>query len=110
MTLTLLLEYQKLSEEYDRILDLSKRLLSFLKEKSKTKRDDKKIDYFLEEKSKIALKIKLFSEKISNTNPSYKDKKDLYLLKKEFKKIEDKAYKLLELEKKVKLFIQSKAQ
>lgn len=105
MPKVLLLEYKKLSEEYDKIFDLSKRLLSSLKEK-----DDKKIAYLLEEKSKTAQKIKLLSEKISNINPSYKDKKDLYLLKKELKRIENKAYKLLELEKKVKLFIQNKAQ
>lgn len=116
MPKVLLLEYKKLSEEYDKIFDLSnllmhtQRLLSWLKEKSKIKRDDKKIAYLLEEKSKIAFKIKLLSEKISNINLSYKDKKDLYLLKKELKRIENKAYKLLELEKKVKLFIQSKAQ
>lgn len=109
MPKVLLLEYKKLSEEYDKIFDLSnllmhtQRLLSSLKEK-----DDKKIAYLLEEKSKIAFKIKLLSEKISNINPSYKDKKDLYLLKKELKRIENKAYKLLELEKKSNFLYKAK--
>lgn len=114
MPKVLLLEYKKLSEEYDKIFDLSnllmhtQRLLSWLKEKSKIKRDDKKIAYFLEEKSKIAQKIKLLSEKISNINPFFEDKKNLHLLKKELEKIENKAYKLLELEKKSNFLYKAK--
>ncbi len=105
MTKALLLEYQKLSEEYDKILDLSKRLLYSLREK-----DDKKIAYLLEEKSKIARRIKLLSEKVSNVKPSFEDKNDIYLSKRELKKIENKAYRLLELEEKVKLSIQDQTQ
>jgi len=114
MPKVLLLEYKKLSEEYDKIFDLSnllmhtQRLLSSLKEKSKIKRDDKKIAYLLEEKSKIAFKIKLLSEKISNISPSFEDKNALYLLKKELKRIENKAYKLLELEKKSNFLYKAK--
>ena len=114
MPKVLLLEYKNLSEEYDKIFDLSnllmhtQRLLSSLKEKSKIKRDDKKIAYLLEEKSKIAFKIKLLSEKISNISPSFEDKNALYLLKKELEKIENKAYKLLELEKKLNFLSKAK--
>jgi len=103
MSRPLLSEYQKLSQEYDKILDLSQRLLSLLNEKDKS---EERIESLLKEKSKIVEKINLLSEKVSFKRPSCQDKKDIQLIKKELEKIETKAYQLLELEKKVKLLVQ----
>ena len=103
MSESLLSEYLKLSKEYDRILDLSQTLLSLLKQE-----DEEGIESVLEKKSNVAINIQFLTEKLSNKNLSKEDQKDFHLIKKELEKIEEKAYKLLELEKKVGFLFQEK--
>ena len=103
MSESLLSEYLKLSKEYDRILNLSRTLLSLLKQE-----DEEGIESVLEEKSNVVKNIQFLTEELSNRNLSKEDKKDFHLIKKEIEKIEEKAYQLLELEKKARQISQEK--
>jgi hypothetical protein len=97
MSESLLSEYLKLSKEYDKVLNLSEKLIFSLKEKN-----EKEIESLLEKKSKTAKAIQVLSEQISRRVLYSRDRENFQLLRVELDKIEKKAYKLLELEKKAR--------
>jgi hypothetical protein len=101
----LLNDYQILSREYDRILEISQKILTELTQK----KDEKKLSNFLSQKLEIGKKIELLSRKIANSNVKsfYSQKSLLGEAKKELENIQSKVNKLWDLERKIKKLIEN---
>jgi len=93
-------DYEKLSSEYDKILEISRKIFLALKE---NKKQDLVLS-LIQEKSEVADRIKKLSTKISESAiPSSLKRSDFLLsIKEKIKNIENKAFLLLELENKIK--------
>jgi hypothetical protein len=93
-------DYEKLSSEYDEILEISRKMFLALKE---NKEQDLVLS-LIREKSEVADRIKKLSRKISESEiPSSLKRSDFLLsVKEKIKNIEKKAFLLLEIESKIK--------
>jgi hypothetical protein len=93
-------DYEKLSSEYDKILEISGKIFLALKE---NKKQDLVLS-LIQEKSEAADRIRKLSTIISESAiPSSLKRSDFLLsIKEKIKNIENKAFLLLELENKIK--------
>jgi len=93
-------DYEKLSSEYDKILEISRKICLALKE---NKKQDLVLS-LIQEKSEVADRIRKLSTKISESAiPSSLKRSDFLLsIKEKIKNIGNKAFLLLELENKIK--------
>jgi hypothetical protein len=93
-------DYEKLSSQYDEILEISRKIFLALKE---NKEQDLVLS-LIREKSEVADRIKKLSRRISESEiPSSLRRSDFLLsFKEKIKNIEKKAFLLLEIESKIK--------
>jgi hypothetical protein len=98
--LNLLKNYQTLSQEYDRILEISKEILSQLE----TEANENKLSQLLDQKSEIGKRIGLLAHEMTGQDfdSLSSDKSILNQVKIEFEKIKSLADKLWDLERKIK--------
>lgn len=100
-------DYEKLSAEYGKILDICQRILLVLKEN----KEENFVLSLIEEKCKVADRIKRLSQKISESQipSSLKGSNFILSVKEKIKSIENKAFLLLELENKIKEHLETKS-
>ena len=93
-------DYENLSSEYDKILEISRKIFLALKE---NKEQDSVLS-LIREKSEVADRIKKLSRRISESEiPSSLKRSDfLVSVKEKIKNIENRAFLLLEMENKIK--------
>ena len=98
--LNLLKNYQTLSQEYDRILEISKEILNQLEKEA----NENKLSQLLDQKLEIGKRIKILSQRIADQDIGSlsSDKSILNQVKMELEKIKSLADKLWELERKIK--------
>ncbi|MGB2698650.1 MAG: hypothetical protein WBD28_12445 [Candidatus Zixiibacteriota bacterium] len=96
----ILKDYQTLSQEYFRILDISKEILNELEKEA----NEVKLSQLLDRKLEIGKRIELLSQRIANQDIGSlsSDKSILNEVKMELEKIKSLANKLWDLEREIK--------